>query len=104
MSDDLERAAENMREVANSMTFTAEECAEAAGRLHEIAYNFWGDLMKKFPKLNIDVCAGCGCRCFFDFASGKDHPCPQYKKTLYCRFRHWITEKFEKFYFSRLKK
>lgn len=88
--DQLRQAAENMREVARAVSFTAKDASEAAIRLHETAYNFWGDLMAKYPKLNLDVCAGCGKRCLFNWQSGKDHPCPLYKRTFLCKIRHFL--------------
>lgn len=91
MDNDAERAAENIRKLARAIGLSEKEASEAAARFHEIAHRYWGNnIMFKFPKLNLNVCAGCGNRCLFDLQSVKDHPCPLYNRTLRCKFRHFL--------------
>lgn len=86
----LEIAAEDMLKLALAISFTAADYIEDAMQFHDFCY----DLVMKFPKLNLDVCAGCGNRCLCDFESAKDHPCPLYNRTLLCKFRHFIGRTF----------
>lgn len=87
-SNNTELAAKNMSKIAKAISVSAKDAAESTARFGEIMYNYWDNIMRRFPKLNISVCAKCGNRRLFDLQGTKDHPCPLYNRTFMCSVRH----------------